>query len=100
MGRNLYCTVVKVPVVSSRGRRMESARDLLPWADPYIVGLIRKLQAEVRVERAERGSTTRLRNASSLQNEATPPNGDGRLDFHEVDYDAWPSREDTPNGRF
>ena len=100
MGRNLYCTVVEVPVVSSRGRRMGSPRDLLPWADPYIAGLIRKLQAEVRAERAERGITKRLRGASSLQSEATPPNGEGRLDFDVADYDAWPRREDMPNGRF
>ena len=105
MGRNLYCTVVEVPVVSSRGRRMGSARDLLPWADPYIAGLICKLQAEVRAERAESGNTTWLRGASSLQSEATPPNGDGRLDFDVADYEAWPRREeprreDMPNGRF
>jgi hypothetical protein len=27
------------------------ARDVLPWADPYVAGLIRKLQDEVRFER-------------------------------------------------
>ncbi len=51
---NLRCIVVEVPanqeedVVVRRAR----ARDLLPWADPYIARLIRNLQDEVRSERA------------------------------------------------
>jgi len=102
VGRNLYCTVVEVPVVAPRGRRMSSARDLLPWADPYIAGLIRKLQAEVRAERAERGLGSKRRSvvAPSIQSEAAPPNGNGRLNFDAPDYDAWPRREDLPNRRF
>jgi hypothetical protein len=27
------------------------AREVLPWADPYVAGLIKKLQEEVRAER-------------------------------------------------
>jgi len=52
--RNLYCTVVEVPVLVPGSQVKRSARDLLPWADPYIAGLIRRLQDEVRQERADR----------------------------------------------
>ena len=42
-----------MPSRSDRAKRFRS-RDLLPWADPYIASLIRRLQAEVRAERAGR----------------------------------------------
>jgi hypothetical protein len=46
------CTVVAVPVSTEFGvSRGAIARDLLPWADPYVAQLIKKLQDEVRWER-------------------------------------------------
>jgi hypothetical protein len=49
---NVRCTVVAVPVTddcwSSRGAM---AREVLPWADPYVAQLIKNLQDEVRQER-------------------------------------------------
>jgi hypothetical protein len=45
------CVVV---AVSSTPERGAIARDLLPWADPYVAGLIKKLQDEVREERRMR----------------------------------------------
>lgn len=67
-GRKVKCLVVEVPVhqvgLSAASHNEESclppavenrlrprARDLVPWADPYIASLIRKLQDEVRAER-------------------------------------------------
>jgi len=48
----IRCTVVAVPVPADRWTsRGALARDILPWADPYVAGLIRKLQDEVRRER-------------------------------------------------
>jgi hypothetical protein len=44
--------VVAVPAASNRfAPRGALARDVLPWADPYVAGLIKKLQDEVRRER-------------------------------------------------
>jgi hypothetical protein len=44
--------VVSVPATSDRfGTQGALARDVLPWADPYVAGLIKKLQDEVRRER-------------------------------------------------
>ena len=51
---NLHFQLVEVPV--SRGRHDSNARpkDLLPWADPYIAGLVHKLKAEIMAERSAR----------------------------------------------
>jgi hypothetical protein len=50
-GRNrIRCQVVAIDpnTYVSRGAL---ARDVLPWADPYVAQLIKKLQDEVRFER-------------------------------------------------
>ena len=49
----ITCIVVEIPVGSDAiESRLRPARELLPGADPYIAALIRKLQDEVREERA------------------------------------------------
>lgn len=49
------CTVVAVSEMSPRGiSRGAIARDVLPWADPYVAQLIKKLQDEVRAERRQK----------------------------------------------
>ena len=46
------CTVVAVAASTEWGlSRGALARDVLPWADPYVAQLIKKLQDEVRQER-------------------------------------------------
>ena len=46
------CTVVAVAASTEWGMsRGALARDVLPWADPYVAQLIKKLQDEVRQER-------------------------------------------------
>jgi hypothetical protein len=46
------CTVVAVSELQRSGlSRSAKARDVLPWADPYVAQLIKKLQDEVRLER-------------------------------------------------
>jgi hypothetical protein len=46
------CTVVAVSELDGRIlSRGALARDVLPWADPYVAQLIKKLQHEVREER-------------------------------------------------
>ena len=46
----IRCTVVSVPENGGMTRGA-LARDVLPWADPYVAQLIKKLQDEVRTER-------------------------------------------------
>jgi hypothetical protein len=47
----IRCTVVAVEVSSNQYSSLRIAKDLLPWADPYVAQLIRNLQDEVRQER-------------------------------------------------
>ncbi len=54
------CTVVAVsehPCLS----RGALAREVLPWADPYVAQLIKKLQDEVRMERRHESRLRRHR---------------------------------------
>jgi len=53
--RRVVCTIVRVadePQIDSN-RYIRKPSTLVPWADPYIAGLVRRLQSEVRMERAE-----------------------------------------------
>jgi hypothetical protein len=60
------CTVVKVSQLDnaclSRGA---VAREVLPWADPYIAQLIKNLQDEVREERKIRSRIRHYRASGS-----------------------------------
>ena len=63
------CTVIAVSQLDnaclSRGAY---AREVLPWADPYIAQLIKNLQNEVREERAMK---SRIRHRLANSSEAT-----------------------------
>lgn len=56
--KTIRCAVIAVPAETSRMHPTSPSRfrpsDLLPWADPYIASLVRKLQHEVREERQAR----------------------------------------------
>jgi hypothetical protein len=60
----IRCTVVAVPATedcwTSRGA---IARDVLPWADPYVAQLIKNLQDEVRRERQAQSRVRSYRRA-------------------------------------
>ena len=52
--RRIVCTVIRIaktPTATSE-RFVRKPSTLVPWADPYIAGLVRRLQSEVRMERA------------------------------------------------
>ncbi|HEX5472078.1 MAG TPA: hypothetical protein VFW73_09335 [Lacipirellulaceae bacterium] len=65
----IRCTVVAVSQpensILSRGAL---AREVLPWADPYVAQLIKKLQHEVREERRRQ---SRVRHHRLSRSEAT-----------------------------
>jgi len=78
--KKVFCTVVRVPTTDVRGMSHPPARlsELLPWADPYIVRLVKKLQGEVRRERsATRGlnslDQTTLSKSDYLTADLDPP---------------------------
>jgi len=67
-GNRIRCAVVAVPASVNRiSGRGALARDLVPWADPYVMQLIRKLQQEVRQEREERVQLRRQRLMAALE---------------------------------
>ena len=75
----IRCYVVEVPVEPYAGRLLETRRrrEMLPWADPYIAGLVQRLKLEIESER-------------SARSEASPPLHNDNLDFEQPDRDSWP----------
>jgi hypothetical protein len=64
----IRCTVVAVSDPAGRWQsRGAMTRDILPWADPYVAQLIKKLQEEVRQERR---ASSRMRHQRRLFAEA------------------------------
>jgi hypothetical protein len=55
----IRCTVVALGSPVDGLRHRDIARDLLPWADPYVAQLIKNLQEEVRHERHMQALTRR-----------------------------------------
>ena len=73
----IRCIVVEVGAAADRpAPRGALVRDLLPWADPYVAGLIRKLQDEVRRERRQKSSSTDRRPVSARFRHVAPPLND------------------------
>jgi hypothetical protein len=52
--QRIICTAIRIddPKFTSANRVAYKPSELVPWADPYIAGLVRRLQSEVRFERA------------------------------------------------
>lgn len=102
MARNIYCTVVEVPVVIRSPKERLASRDLLPWADPYIARLIRNLQDEVREERAARREKAFSSPAliDPLHSELAPTPDDDHLDFSDPDFESWQPEEVAPDRGF
>jgi hypothetical protein len=66
--RRVVCTLVRVAEapLDAPVRFVRKPSALVPWADPYIAGLVRRLQCEVRMERAALAGTTAARQPSTL----------------------------------
>ena len=95
VAKNIRFMVVEIPINpnSTESRIRARARDLLPEADPYIAGLIRKLQAEVRAERAAqcRLDKTAVPTCATVHAEAPPPLGESPIQFERpIRDDDWP----------
>ncbi|MCE9544908.1 MAG: hypothetical protein K8T25_05235 [Planctomycetia bacterium] len=106
----IRCIVVEIPAGNEmiEHRLRAPARELLPWADPYIAGLIRKLQDEVREERAEQHRTMaeqmrgRRGFAEGRQHvalgaefgEAPPPAISSPIEFETPSDQDWPLLQD------
>jgi hypothetical protein len=89
--QRIVCTAIRVdePGVSRGNRLAYKPSELLPWADPYIAGLVRRLQSEVRFERAVVEATTtavaqRQCVAGGVMADLEPPSPS-----IDADWDAW-----------
>ena len=71
VARNRIRTTVVVASGDHSVSRGALARDVLPWADPYVAQLIRKLQDEVRFER---GLRSVMRHSAILPVQSMPEN--------------------------
>ena len=82
------------------------ASELLPWADPYIARLIRKLQDEVRQERASRpsavgrGLLARELACEAVRGEAPPPLSGSPIEFEVPRDQDWPLLRDADGDDF
>jgi hypothetical protein len=85
--QRIVCTAVRggEPGLSHSNRITYKPSELLPWADPYIAGLVRKLQSEVRFERAAVVSSMA---SVGVLAELEPPSPS-----IDADWDSW----DRPN---
>jgi hypothetical protein len=81
--QRIVCTAVRVdaPGVSRTSRIAYKPSELVPWADPYIAGLVRRLQSEVRFERAELVAAPV---GADLHADLEPPSP-----AFDADWDAW-----------
>lgn len=92
--------VVEIPLIDSGNSSVTGSRvkELLNDADPFILGLIRKLQNEVSSERESQAPINRLRQRElwTLRVEAPPPKGEPEIDFESPADDEvdWPLLSD------
>ncbi len=87
LARKIRCFVVRIPEEDSAVPPHAAWREALPWADPYILGLIRKLQEEVRQERAARWMSAR-----DADEAADHPNWEVELDGLMIEPEPAPHR--------
>ena len=92
----IHCIVVEIPVGSEaiESRMRMPARDLLPDADPYIAALIRKLQDEVRQERAAAKPSGAIINRLTMFGQAPTWLDDMAMELDATEQD-WPLLRDT-----
>jgi hypothetical protein len=91
--RRTVCHAVVAEVVPSRdGGRLISYKPsaLLPWADPYIAGLVRRLQSEVRFARADEGAAVAVRRfAAQPYADLDPPSPTVDSEWEGWDLPRW-----------
>jgi hypothetical protein len=102
--RRVVCTIVRVAEepAALRERLVRKPSTLLPWADPYIAGLVRRVQSEVRMERAAMADGV-LKHASPAVADLDPPSPTTDEDFEwfdapRFDFDRDIAERDGPRG--
>ena len=91
--QRIICTAVHIdePGVSRNNRLAYKPSTLVPWADPYIAGLVRRLQSEVRFERAVVAQAVTAGEFADLE----PPSPSLDADWDAWDLPRWTSEADV-----
>lgn len=101
--RRVVCTIVRVPADLNAETRASEPRaaarglrpsELLPWADPYIAGLVTQLQDEVRREQ-RRAALAKARERRQAGGAAAWPKADLDPPSPQTDFD-WSREDDGP----
>ena len=99
--QRIVCTAVRVseeyaqPGTTRSNRISYKPSTLVPWADPYIAGLVRRLQSEVRFERATLATTHAGNQTTSPHADLEPPSPSFDADWDAWDQPRW-TLEDEP----
>jgi hypothetical protein len=97
--RRVVCTIVRVPADSpaetSAADRGLRPSELLPWADPYIAGLVTQLQDEVRREQ-RRAVLAKARERRQAGGTGAWPKADLDPPSPQTDLD-WSREDDGPH---
>lgn len=99
MRSQIHVMVVEVPMAEAGSSSAAGSRvkELLADADPFIAGLIKKLQAEVKAERQQMlAERFRQREMWVPRDDAQPPLGQPPIDFElpADDEEDWPLLHD------
>jgi hypothetical protein len=83
----IVCTAVRIdePGVSRSNRLAYKPSELVPWADPYIAGLVRRLQSEIHFERA----TVMSAATNGAHADLEPPSPTFDADWESWDHPRW-----------
>lgn len=93
---NIRTVVVEVTQMSEVPRsRRYSAKDLLPWADPYIATLVQKVKAEILADHQRRQRCDRGHVVPQPRCEAPPPLPSDDVEFDSFRHDRDPRRPDA-----
>jgi hypothetical protein len=93
----IVCTAVRIdePGVSRSNRLAYKPSELVPWADPYIAGLVRRLQSEIHFERATAMSAVATGAAVGEHADLEPPSPTFDADWEAWDQPRW-TLDDEP----
>ena len=102
VAKNIRCVVIEVSPTSrfTKGRVHSVVRRRRLSSDPFIAGLVRKLQQEVRAERRCNrlgGHAVGVDEFATVTCEAPPPLGESPLEFELPEYDDDPLPPRQPN---
>ena len=97
----VHCIVLEIPATRTAGMSATRLqRELLPWADPYIAGLVERVKSEILAERALKAAAAEIEHLSLEESTAASLDDTiaalgERFEFFDPDHDEWSDWEDA-----